>query len=1360
MSRHHLPALAVLIIVALSAAVASAQELCPNGDFENGNKGWSLVLGGYGALGADWTNAGTHAVISGADVHGGKAALVLDSNGVAGEVDVYSEPMAVKPGFGYRLASYIKQYSGEAGYKVTIDWQDATNKHISYDNDWQGANKPKDFTLHGGVFVAPKDAGRAVLILGVQTKTKCAFDDISFKELGPAEALDARPRKDGDGTVIGTGPATVGAKGTGTWKITYTVGQSGLPSGGAIHIARSNVNFEWPEFQSSKPAKPDFVSVKADRDAEFTIGCGHDVTLRLNWPALQPGDKVEVTLNATAQRKPEPGIAWLVETDGNADGKFAAVGAVAKFDVVPGPPMENVLLGPATAEIGRPVTLIAEQLDPAGNVVTGKGGDFRLTADGGAVKWPDHVSFLAGVPARATVEATFSKAGSQTLEIDGQQGSIGPSAAAVVVSKRTAELAQAAPMGAKMTGEGDVTLANERLCAVIPKNPDGYGYVALYTKIGGAWQQVAALPSLGLIEWAGGPPRRGRDWETGVLEDGDFTSDDVGPRSGSAPTTLVATKAEAGQGEVVLIGEARSGGRKQWPFSVKLRLEPGKQHLVTDLSLTPTSAEAIQQVYGPRLCAGEGGLGEKRVGALFPGLEYMTDDEVSSDDKGVAWNISWRFEPHPYKVTVPIMAVAQPQSVVALSWNPEQKWDGIHCAPQPRFAAPNRPANKANNLMALAAANLPDDAPRPPWKERKPWVSAPGQKVSLSADIVLLGDAHDVTDAVRYYAANHPLPKPVFPRSYAQDLDLCSRGYLETNWVPKDKGWFPAVGLKPGADQNMADQMLQMALLTGDTTLAARLRAQVAEALGSTPANATTLALRRGDPATAVAGLRRGAIDCAAGQHPEGYWTFADIYDTSGDKGTLAKKDDVELGTCVFKLGPILNWALVSGDPEALKVGVRTLEYMKRFNRPAGAESWEVPLCNPNLRAAALACECYVDGYRLTGNKEYLELARKWAWAGMAFIYQWEAPSRPVMPGASISVFGTTFYQHPWFGAAVQWVGLVYANSLQKLATVDDSYPWRDVSALIVSSAMKQQKTDASPCKHVGLYPDSYYVVKGEDYYEWCLAPTLLAQNVIGLMGHEPGIETAIPAEEQQIRLTTVAQTQSIKYDAAAKTLTADLRYYPGETAQAVIFGLSQPESAEFDGQALAPADDLKAAATGWAIPKHEHFLALKLKWTGETAKLVLHGVSPVAFQAVQIARTLGNGGFEQGLADWNPEAGATLDTTDPHTGKTALLLTAPAGEVQCNSDPVLVEGGQMYRLSSWVKCEEGGGGYKVTIDWRDAMGGHIAFENDWAGNDRPAQYAQHGGVFRAPEKARSAVIILGARGGKYLMDDVGLVKE
>ena len=708
---------------------------------------------------------------------------------------------------------------------------------------------------------------------------------------------------------------------------------------------------------------------------------------------------------------------------------------------------------------------------------------------------------------------------------------------------------------------------------------------------------------------------------------------------------------------------------------------------------------------------------------------------------------------------MPLMAVAQPQSVVALTWDPAQKWDSAHNVPQPCFAVPNRPENQANNLMALAAAALPDSAPRPPWQPTKPWTPVVGAQVTLAADIVLLGDAHDVTDAVRYYCASHPLPKPVFPRTYAQDLDLCSRGYLETNWIPKEKGWFPAVGLKPGADQNMADQMLQMALITGDAALAARLRGQVAEALGSVPPGAPTLALRKGDPAAAVANLRRAGIDSASGQHPDGSWTFADIYDTEGQKGTLAKKDDVDLGTCVFKLGPILNWALVSGDPEALKVGVRTLEYMKRFNRPAGAESWEVPLCNPNLRAAALACESYVDGYRLTGNKEYLELARKWAWSGMAFIYQWEAPKRPVMPGASISVFGTTFYEHPWFGAAVQWVGLVYANSLQKLATVDDSYPWRDVSALIVSSAMKQQKTDASPCKHVGLYPDSYYVVKGDDYYEWCLAPTLLAQNVIGLMGHEPGVQTAIPAEAKDIRMTTVAQVKSVQYDAVAKTLTAEMRYYPGESAQAVIFGLSQPESAEFDGQALSKTDDLTVAATGWAAPKREQFVALKLKWMGETGKLVLHGVSPVAYQPIAIAAAISNGGFEQGFAGWNPEPGATIDVTDPHTGKAALLLTAPAGEVQCGSDPMAVEGGKTYRLSSWVKCLEGGGGYKVTISWADAMGGHLSYDNDWAGTNRPAQYTQHGGAFRAPDKARSAIIILGARGGKYLMDDVELLK-
>jgi hypothetical protein len=85
------------------------------------------------------------------------------------------------------------------------------------------------------------------------------------------------------------------------------------------------------------------------------------------------------------------------------------------------------------------------------------------------------------------------------------------------------------------------------------------------------------------------------------------------------------------------------------------------------------------------------------------------------------------------------------------------------------------------------------------------------------------------------------------------------------------------------------------------------------------------------------------------------------------------------------------------------------------------------------------------------------------------------------------------------------------------------------------------------------------------------------------------------------------------------------------------------------------------------------------------------------------------------------------------------------------------VKAGQKYRLSAWVWQIEGDGGYKVTIDWRDGLGAHISWANDWAGNNKPRAYTEHGGVFTAPEGAATAVVILGARGCTCVFDDISL---
>ena len=111
--------------------------------------------------------------------------------------------------------------------------------------------------------------------------------------------------------------------------------------------------------------------------------------------------------------------------------------------------------------------------------------------------------------------------------------------------------------------------------------------------------------------------------------------------------------------------------------------------------------------------------------------------------------------------------------------------------------------------------------------------------------------------------------------------------------------------------------------------------------------------------------------------------------------------------------------------------------------------------------------QCYVWGYKLTGDAKYLDQARYWAWTGVPFVYL-APPIRPANGGtdkstdkntdgeyahapvglyATIGVMGATNWQAPlWLGQPVQWIGLVYAAALQRLAPLDPSGPWQTIA--------------------------------------------------------------------------------------------------------------------------------------------------------------------------------------------------------------------------------------------------------------------------------------------------------------------------
>ncbi|MCX6360697.1 MAG: hypothetical protein NT029_12855 [Armatimonadetes bacterium] len=138
-----------------------------NGGFESGAEGWALEPGAR--------------VVADGVAYEGRNALLSDGLGAGTEAQATSARFGVKPSVRYRLSAMVRQLAGDGDYKVTLEWLDAASRHIAYANDWMGADRPRDYAAHGGVFTAPDDAASAIIILGAR-RARCLFDAVTFTE--------------------------------------------------------------------------------------------------------------------------------------------------------------------------------------------------------------------------------------------------------------------------------------------------------------------------------------------------------------------------------------------------------------------------------------------------------------------------------------------------------------------------------------------------------------------------------------------------------------------------------------------------------------------------------------------------------------------------------------------------------------------------------------------------------------------------------------------------------------------------------------------------------------------------------------------------------------------------------------------------------------------------------------------------------------------------------------------------------------------------------------------------------------------------------------------------------------------------
>ncbi len=180
--------------------------------------------------------------------------------------------------------------------------------------------------------------------------------------------------------------------------------------------------------------------------------------------------------------------------------------------------------------------------------------------------------------------------------------------------------------------------------------------------------------------------------------------------------------------------------------------------------------------------------------------------------------------------------------------------------------------------------------------------------------------------------------------------------------------------------------------------------------------------------------------------------------------------EDTASGYCGNYAVILLEHAHATGDKTALAAGIRALEFMKRFRTPRSAQTWECPLHTPDILASARLVQAYVRGYELTGKREYLDCARRWAISGLPFVYQWSC--KPVMVYATTPVFGATNWRAPnWIGLPVEWCGYDYAYALTMFVPYDTTLAWRQVAEGILAASEQMQYPDG---EYAGCVPDSF----------------------------------------------------------------------------------------------------------------------------------------------------------------------------------------------------------------------------------------------------------------------------------------------
>ncbi len=636
----------------------------------------------------------------------------------------------------------------------------------------------------------------------------------------------------------------------------------------------------------------------------------------------------------------------------------------------------------------------------------------------------------------------------------------------------------------------------------------------------------------------------------------------------------------------------------RWSTSIEFHVPDRGPRVAVTSRLATSRPRQLMAFRGPFLRVPDGAGAEGRTG-LFPGLDWVVGAEPSSSDQTAPRPFSERCVPHPYKITVPMMAFAQGGFVTGLTWNPLQVWDGEHIEsaahryPAAVFSSPDAVGGSEAHLAGLFVPSVPKFVDENALTAARPYDMTPGREIKLECTLFVRASEQVVEGVHEYFRLCGLIPPPPKVRDYKESLELDLDTYLNRAWSPKHSAWAHSSGTEEKwtfYSELVALALWRASLFAKDPKLKGRMREMVEEAISAhSDISGLSMAYFRGGFAEELA-LTQGQLDkLIRSQQADGGWA-------PDDDATGRRRHPSMVGVSAENAGRLLRAGLLTGCREHLNAGARAVRFLDRFDRPAGLRIWDVHEKAPDLLAATHLLAANLDLYLISGAPARLERAVYWAWAGLPFTYLWNAHDREVMRYATVPYFAVTqMDKKPWFGVAAQWNGLTYANELFRLSRYDHKMRWHRIARAITMCGVQMQKTEkGGPPGLAGFYPDAYNVVDGHDYYPLCLNPQLITRNVLNLLGEpvEPTCEV-VPWRERRCRVATVAHMLAVR--SSPRQIIVRLGYHPGETCYMTLAECDEPAEVRIGEEPMERTDRLTDASRAWTYDPEAGLTVVRL---------------------------------------------------------------------------------------------------------------------------------------------------------------------